>query len=299
MDEPTPDIGVTALSPTQFRRRVQSLKDTARKVVNKAKRKWNDFSDWIIDYVPPAIRVNPSSAIEKLKNYIKELYKRSPDFTPIEKKAAKGCFKTFALPGNEYKDPKLYLTDVTHTATRLIKSNLNQGTKVKAALHCEMIRVDPETNEDVTTTCYFNSNLKTIIRKDTIGEEYRVMSNEILEHVANFQRRGSGWIFRKVLNMYIHLNKYEPLSGSSYIPLPKILQSKKAIINVKNKEDNECFKWSITTAIYPAENHPEKISKQLKENSEKFNWDGINFPASFKDIDKFEKKKSIDFYQCF
>ena len=93
------------------------------------------------------------------------------------------------------------------------------------------------------------------------------MSNEILENVANFQRRGSGWIFRTVLSMDIHLNKYEPLSGSSYIPLPKVLQSKKAIVNVKNEEDNECFKWSITTAMYPAENHPEKICKQLKENS--------------------------------
>ena len=41
------------------------------------------------------------------------------------------------------------------------------------------------------------------------------MSNEILENVANFQRRGSGWIFRKVLSMDIHLNKYEPLSGST------------------------------------------------------------------------------------
>ena len=89
--------------------------------------------------------------------------------------------------------------------------------------------------------------------------------------------------------MDIHLNKYEPLSGSSYIPLPRVLQSKKDIVNVKNEEDNECFKWSITTAMYPAENHPEKICKQLKENSEKFNWDGINFPASFKDIDKSEK----------
>ena len=38
----------------------------------------------------------------------------------------------------------------------------------------------------------------------------------------------------------------------------------------------------ITTAIYPAKNHPEKMSKRLKDNSEKFNWDGINFPASFK-----------------
>ena len=289
MDEPVPHIGVETLRPTPFRRRIQSLKETSRKVVNKVKKKWNDFYDWIIDYVPQSIRVNTSSAIEKLKNLIRKLYQQSPDFTPVEKKAAKGYFKTFTIPGNEYKDPKLYLTDVTHTTTRLIESNLNKGTKVKVALHCEMVRVDPDTKEDVYTTCYFNSNLKTIIQKDTVTGEYRVMSNEILENVANFQRRGSGWIFRTVLSMDIHLNKYEPLSGSSYIPLPKVLQSKKAIVNVKNEEDNECFKWSITTAMYPAENHPEKICKQLKENSEKFNWDGINFPASFKDIDKFEK----------
>ena len=289
MDESVPDIGVETLRPTPFRRRIQSLKETSRKVVNKVKKKYNDFYDWIIDYVPQSIRVNTSSAIEKLKNHIRKLYQQSPDFTPVAKKAAKGYFKTFTIPGNEYKDPKLYLTDVTHTTTRLIESNLNKGTKVKVALHREMVRVDPDTKEDVYTTCYFNSNLKTIIQKDTVTGEYRVMSNEILENVANFQRRGSGWIFRTVLSMDIHLNKYEPLSGSSYIPLPKVLQSKKAIVNVKNEEDNECFKSSITTAMYPAENHPEKICKQLKENSEKFNWDGINFPASFKDIDKFDK----------
>ena len=288
MDESVPDIGVPTLIPTPFRRRVQSLKETSRKVVNKVKKKWNDFHDWIIDYVPPAIRVNPSSAIEKLKNHIRKLYQQSPDFTPVEKKAAKGYFKTFTIPGNEYKDPKLYLTDVTHTTTRLIESNLNKGTKVKVALHCEMVRVDPDTKEDVYTTCYFNSNLKTIIQKDTVTGEYRVMSNEILENVANFQRRGSGWIFRKVLSMDIHLNKYEPLSGSSYIPLPKVLQSKGAIINVLNKKDNECFKWAVTSALYPAEKHPERQTKYI-ENSEKFNWDGINFPASFKDIDNFEK----------
>ena len=46
-------------------------------------------------------------------------------------------------------------------------------------------------------------------------------------------------------------------------------------------------------------NHPEKISKELKENSEKFNWAGIHFPARFKDIDKFEEKKSNNLYQCF
>ena len=66
---------------------------------------------------------------------------------------------------------------------RLIESNLNQGAKVILALHCEMLRVVPHT-EDITTTCYFNSNLKTIVRNDIISEEYTVMSNEILENTV-------------------------------------------------------------------------------------------------------------------
>ena len=99
MDEPVPHIEVETIRPTPFRRRVQRLKETLRKVVNKVKKKGNDFYDWIIDYVPQSIRVNTSSAIDKLKNHIRKLYQQSPDFTPVEKKAAKGYFKTFTIPG--------------------------------------------------------------------------------------------------------------------------------------------------------------------------------------------------------
>ena len=47
LDEPVPHIGVTTLSPTPFRRRVQSLKDTSRKAANTAKIKWNSYYDWL------------------------------------------------------------------------------------------------------------------------------------------------------------------------------------------------------------------------------------------------------------
>ena len=38
-DEPVPHIGVETLRSTPFRRHIQSLKDTTRKVVDAAKRK--------------------------------------------------------------------------------------------------------------------------------------------------------------------------------------------------------------------------------------------------------------------
>ena len=93
MDAPVPDIGVEPLRPTPFKRSVQSLRDTT-------KTKWNEYYDWIINYVPPSIRTNPSSAIEKLKNHVRKLYQRSPEFTPVEQEAVKGYFKTFTIPGN-------------------------------------------------------------------------------------------------------------------------------------------------------------------------------------------------------
>ena len=35
--------------------------------------------------------------------------------------------------------------------------------------------------------------------------------------------------------------------------------------------------------------NPQRIDNKLQEQAEKLNWNGINFQASWKDIDKFEK----------
>ena len=66
--------------------------------------------------------------------------------------------------------------------------------------------------------------------------------------------------------MYINVANYEPLSGSSYIPLPKALNnSMKGLINLKNK-DNKCFMWYHVRLINPTISHPERINKRDKKN---------------------------------
>ena len=66
--------------------------------------------------------------------------------------------------------------------------------------------------------------------------------------------------------------KYKQLGGSYYIPLPDFLAGMKAIINLKN-EDDECFKWAITRALNPLEKHSERIDRQLRETSKVLNWE--------------------------
>jgi hypothetical protein len=93
--------------------------------------------------------------------------------------------------------------------------------------------------------------------------------------------------------MDINTFVYKPLKGSSYIPLPKELGVRKAIINMKN-EDNECFKWCIARALHPVERDSERITKILRLQAEKLDWRGIEFPVAIngKDIDKFERNNA-------
>ena len=113
------------------------------------------------------------------------------------------------------------------------------------------------------------------------------MIETVLGSLAKFLRQGSNWRFRSVLSLHLHTVKYVPLGGFSYIPLQCFLAAKKAIINLKN-EDDECFKWAITRALKQVEEHSERIDKILRETSKVFNWEGLKCPVNFNDINKFE-----------
>ena len=81
--------------------------------------------------------------------------------------------------------------------------------------------------------------------------------------------------------------------GSSYLPSPNWLARKKAIINPKNG-DQECFKWAVIAASRWEEinKNPERISI-FKRFEKDFDWSGIEFPVSIKDIEKFEFRNQI------
>lgn len=89
---------------------------------------------------------------------------------------------------------------------------------------------------------------------------------------------------------------YKPLSGSSFIPLPSFIAKKKAVVNIKNYNDHECFKWSVTEGAFPREVHPERLNKKLREKAEKFNWDGCEFPMQLNNIDKFERQNDYGIF---
>ena len=96
----------------------------------------------------------------------------------------------------------------------------------------------------------------------------------------------------------MNVARYQPLHGGTYLSLPANLAKKKAIINVKNR-DNECLKWALRAALFPPKdgNHAERPSKYPANDG--INYEGIDFPTPVKHIDKLEaqnKKLAINVF---
>ena len=91
--------------------------------------------------------------------------------------------------------------------------------------------------------------------------------------------------------MIVELIQYNALKGSSYIPLPKVVTNKKAVINIQNN-DNKCFIWSVIAALYPANNHVYRITKYtLYENN--LNIESLTYPVALDQIPSFELNNSM------
>ena len=123
-------------------------------------------------------------------------------------------------------------------------------------------------------------------------ELYDIMIDRIEEEIQKVENaEGTGWKLHSIINLELHTVEYQQLRGSSYIELPRFIKVKQAVINMKN-EDNKCFLWCILRALNPVDNHPERIDKILKSKIDTVNMEGIEYPVSLRDINKFESLNS-------
>ena len=126
-----------------------------------------------------------------------------------------------------------------------------------------------------------------------LGEIVDEMITHMREQIENPALANSRFVFDEVLHIDTDFHQLNLTRGSSYIPLPDWFAHKKAIINPKNK-DQECFKWAVIAASSWEEigKNPERITK-LKRYEGDFDWSGMEFPASAKDIKRFKSRDQI------
>ena len=134
---------------------------------------------------------------------------------------------------------------------------------------------------------YFRSGTHINLKSTDVEKLIDKCVKKIIEDLESYQKNGSGWYFKEVVQLEIHTVEFNPTKGSSYIPLPDWITNKKAIVNIQNK-DEKCFFWCILRYLYPREDN-DALLTDLKKYEFSLNTKGITFPLKLKHISKFEK----------
>ena len=262
------------MSPKELERKIKRLKKKLReinqKIKNNKKKKRN---------------LHQQQVKSKLENELDEI--KRPKFRITESaNALRGFSRQFRIEGIPRHAPRELLQKVKTEVLKLMREN--RRTRVRMILNCQMTRKELFSESTQILNAFFHSDTVENLEGTDEREVYDGSVQTIEERIQNFNQRGSNWRFERVLSLDIHFTDFIPLCGSTFIPLPKKIRDKKAVINMKN-DDDQCFKWSVTRSLNPVEKNSERITKELKDQSERLDWSGLKFPVKLDQIVIFEK----------
>lgn len=219
----------------------------------------------------------------------------------FRKTAFKKKIQTIAYVNNVYKDENTFfsacLKYFSHTITKILKEHL--FVKVNSNLIVEFVRKNLQRHDTSTPEkeleriqFFIQSKSQRISRSTNIEKFFTKNMREFhIGKIEEFTNNGSDWSLDRIVELLITSSKCEHFQhGSSYIKLPNSLKQKKAIINVKNF-DNQCFKWAVLSALFPNKIHAERVI-HYKKYQNKLNFKGVKFPVKINDIGKFERNNS-------
>lgn len=203
--------------------------------------------------------------------------------------------ETGLIVNKHHLDIQNFLVEARATFVSKIEEILQRqnAIKVYTVLDAEYAIVK-DGEEVIEVKSFFTETASIMATTDLLQWYLQHVEHHLPRDMEEFQHKDSGWSLRRILNLAIHINKYNPLHGSSYVDLPGPIKRKQACINVENF-DNECFKWAILSALHPIGQNmrnPGRLSHYRKYDGE-LNFNGLSFPIAPKQVKVFEKQNDV------
>ena len=144
--------------------------------------------------------------------------------------ALEDVFRTFELNGSDDTDLKTYLEMARRHIEKQIKEELkkDRSLKVEKAVAVNMARRSDD--KIISARPFFNSGIQTLTSSTNISEVYEKMKQKAIESFATYTSGGSGWIFQSIKNLFLKVDRFNPLKGEGYIDLSAAIKTKKQLL---------------------------------------------------------------------
>ena len=130
-----------------------------------------------------------------------------------------------------------------------------------------------------------------LLQASRINEDLNKAIPHFLGLLEKWTQRGSGWLVDRVQTLWLDIARYQPLRGGSYIPLPAAVRSKKAVINVKNRDDH-CLRWALRWLWHIHRHHITQRPRRYP-TEDGLNFQGVDAPTPISQIPKVEKLNNL------
>ena len=199
-----------------------------------------------------------------------------------------GNYSKYRIDGIEGMDLPTFFSKIRNPITNVLRKETSQR-----AIRSQTTTWIRFMKGDEYVSLAFNSRMTPVYMLNDIDSIVQSMINHMAQQVENPALRDSKFVFDSIMYTDISIHRLNLTRGSSYIPLADWLAKKKAILNPKNL-DMKCFKWSVIAALKWEEidRDHQRVSK-LRRYKNEFDWSGISYPVSTKDISKFETRNRI------
>ena len=248
LDEEIPEIDSEILKPTKYIKPRIDEDEVKRK---KEIRELEEMLGLRRRRIIPEIKVwtPKEEKLQRKIRKIKEINRRRLRITETAS-ALRGFTRQFRIEGIPRHAPREFMQIARRDILKLMREN--RQTRVRMILNCEMTRKELFSESTQILNTFFHSETVENLEGTDEREIYDGFMQTIEERIQNFNQRGSNWRFQRVLSLDIHFTDFQPLRGSTFLPLPRKISSKKAVINMKNTDD-QCFKWSVVRALNPVD----------------------------------------------
>ena len=220
--------------------------------------------------------------------------KPEESFNPIElEQALNKAYRSYRINGRSRMDVDTFFDRIRQNLIDLMNRELTDlgSAKVQTTAWIRF-RVEDKNGVDRVEKP-FNSKTTEIHQSSDLNEIIDGMLTHMKTQIENPALANSRFLFDEVLFLDVNFHRLDLTRGSSYIPLPSCIVSKKAVINPKTENDEECFKWAVTAALNHKEigKNPQHISNIMRYVNN-YNWSRLEFPMAINKINEFGKNNN-------
>ena len=117
------------------------------------------------------------------------------------------------------------------------------------------------------------------------------INRQLLNFIEVFELNGSRWVSSNYQILQLTLWQLDPLRGNAFIPLPRWIQARKAVVNGAGTCD-ECFKWAILADMHPVDVNADSRGKYV-EHIGKYEFSSLSFLVPLQTVGSFALRNNM------